>query len=290
MNILFNKRSGALIYAGDPTEVPPFFDSDIRQLVIKENALFARWPSGLTLDSNNHNINFQNKGWWYCIKTDAVSLESLSAKQRYRVKKGLKNNTFWIASEQDFEKLFEELYQSFLDSIADYPAEYKILPKKEETLGWIRGAIKSDMADIWFCRDNETNNLVGFAHCRIKNNAIEMSSVKLNPKYFKSEVNAGLAYAICEYYLKSGKYKYICDGERNIIHQTAYQDFLVSVVGFQKVHCKLNIIYHPLLKPIISILYPYRKTIKKISCRNHFLYKAYCLLFQEQCARESRLL
>jgi len=285
---MFEKKSVALIFTGLPTEEPNLTVSQIRRLLKDKKCFFARYTSDFNIDSLDKDTpQTADKGWWYCIKTGQVSLDSLTAKQRYRVRKGLKNNVFSIINEDEFIHVKDEIYDSYIASIADYPKYYKQVEPKESLLSWIQKAIKSDKADIWLCRDCITNRIVGFAHCRLKREMVELSSVKLNPDFFRSEVNAGLAYRICEFYLNSGKYRYVCDGQRNIVHQTAYQDFLVSVLGFRKAKCKLNIIYTPPLKIIITILYPLRGLLDKLSHHSRFLYKMHCLLFQEQCARES---
>ena len=46
-----------------------------------------------------------------------------------------------------------------------------------------------------------------------------------------------------EFSQKIGKNFYICDGERNILHETSFQNYLEKYFGFRKAYCKLNLKY-----------------------------------------------
>ena len=66
------------------------------------------------------------------------------------------------------------------------------------------------------------------------------------------------------YELFSSDYsRYVCDGARNINHETAYQDYLEKYFGFRKAYCKLNIAYNPKIGWIVKCLYPLRGIFKK---------------------------
>lgn len=156
-------------------------------------------------------------------------------------------------------------------------------------MGWLLPATSSGKADIWICQDKETDKIVGFAHTPYRNNVVFLSTLKLDPHFFKNEVNAALVYEICRHYLNDLGFSYICDGERNVRHQTEYQDYLVRVLGFRKAPCRLRIVYHPLVKPLIWTLYPFRSLLKPFR-GNKLIFNLYCILFQEQCARESKKL
>lgn len=148
-------------------------------------------------------------------------------------------------------------------------------------------ASKNDNKDIWLCEDISSNTIIGYGLCSINNNMINLDTVKINPAFFRNEVNAALVFEVCRHYLNDLEYLYVCDGERNIRHQSNYQDFLVTVLGFRRAYCRLHIIYHPLIRPIVACLYPFRKVIGYIKNSNGFFYNLHCLLMQEQYSRDS---
>lgn len=114
-----------------------------------------------------------------------------------------------------------------------------------------------------------------------------LSHLRAHPDYQKKEVNAGFAYAICDCYLNQNGYRYVVDGERNIKHETNYQKFLVSNLGFRNAYCRLNIVYRPLIGIIVYLLYPFRNIIKSLSENNQMVYNVYATLKQEEYRRHS---
>jgi len=58
--------------------------------------------------------------------------------------------------------------------------------------------------------------------------------------------------------------KYLCGGNRNVYHQTNFQEFREQHFGFRKAYTHLHIQYAPFVILIIKLLYPFRKIIKKL--------------------------
>lgn len=58
---------------------------------------------------------------------------------------------------------------------------------------------------------------------------------------------------------------YIVDGERNILHETAFQNYLEKYFGFRKAYCKLHIQYRRGVGVIVRILFPFRKLIGRMN-------------------------
>ncbi len=170
-------------------------------------------------------------------------------------------------------------------SFSDYPDVYK--PRID--LKNLAISYAQDNRDKWLIFDGETNRIIGLAICAIIDDTVWLHVVKVNPDFLKNEVNAALVYELCRYYLNEQKMRYICDGERNIRHITNYQDFLIRVLGFKKAYCKLHVVYHPIVKPIINILYPLRKLISRFGKLNRHLYNVSCVLRQEEIARSFRI-
>ena len=226
-----------------------------------------------------------NVHWWHCLRQEPIELDRLTAKQRYRVRKGLKNNEIWLATREEIIGNADELYGAYSESLKDYPSVYKINPQRA-IIDSLAVLAQTNGQDIWLIKDRNDDKIIGFAHWCIVDSAIAMSSVKIRPQYLNNEANAALGFVLCDYYLNQNNYLYVCDGERNIRHITNYQDFLVRVLGFKKIPCKLHVVYNPLIRPIISALYPFRGFIARIEKMNSYVYNLSCVLKQEEIARK----
>lgn len=60
------------------------------------------------------------------------------------------------------------------------------------------------------------------------------------------------------------KGEYICDGEINTRHETAFQEYLIKYFEFRKVYCKLNIVYSQAMRFAVKILYPFRPLLESM--------------------------
>lgn len=289
-------RSGALIYNGPLDENIKIDERELMIQIKQRKALFARYftdsqftppithSSASKEETNSDSICY----WWHCLKDDEINLETLNSKQRYRIKKGLRLNEIHIADYKEVERNVDELSALLCDSFSDYPKIYK--PKggyNEMARSYIEYA-KQERSDVWFVFDKQNLLLVGMAFCTVKGSGVGLKVVKVRPQFLNNEINAALGYEICRYYINEKKYRYICDGERNIRHITSYQDFLVRVLGFRKVPCKLHVIYHPIIKPIVNLMFPFRRIIATIGKHNKLLYNISCVLKQEEIARKYR--
>lgn len=262
--------------------------------ILATKSVFARYftNSQLLISSNKEGCNGTEiddcmLGWWHCVKTDSIYLDRLSAKQRYRIKKGLKFNKIKIATYEELNECIAEIVDMLIDSYSDYPSIYKPTCDINKYAKELIDSVKRDDTDIWLVKDKDSCKLVGLSYCVRVEDVINLKVVKVRPSYLKNEVNAALGYLICRYYMNGLGMRYICDGERNIRHITNYQDFLIKVLGFKKAYCKLHVVYHPLVRPIVNMLYPFRRLISKIGRWNRYLYDVSCLLRQEEIVRNS---
>lgn len=275
---------------------------DIKEQIKKNHAFGARWTSELELQPYgvevNQNTDFKttpsfesggvNSEWWYCLKDSPIEIESLTAKQRYRIKKGTKNNTIRILNKEEGEIYLESLADLAIASFSNYPKAYRPKTDKNAIVQALKTNLYKDDCDLWVATDNESGSLTGYAICQRVENMVQLWVVKTNPKFLKNEINAGLAYTITYHYLNEMGLWYVCDGERNIRHATNYQEFLVRVLDYRYAYCKLNVVYHPVVKPFISLLYLMRGLTKRIKNINPLFYNLHCLLKQEEIARTFR--
>jgi len=211
--------------------------------------LLARWTTDWDCEYDSD--------WWYVIKDNPYSTDSLKAKRRYEINKGIKNFDVKIINPEEF---LEDLYQITVLAYSGWPPKNRPTITKEQ---------------IQKLAENKDNNLVfaafskidgalqGFAVVIEYDNYAILTILRTNPENEKYGINA----AILDGILKSFNNRfnngfYICDGERAIFHETSFQDYLEKYFGFRKVYCKLNIKYRTAVGLAVSLLYPFKRFIK----------------------------
>ena len=251
---------------------------DVEKVIHVHKALFARYTT-------DWDCGYRTQ-WWYCIKDSPISLEALTSKARYRIKKGLKNIEVVLLSKNEVLLWHEQIKKCFLESFEDYPVKYR--PRNPNAESFVKWLVKDGSLDIWIGVNAETHQLCGFATCKRHDDYISMVNVKIPSRCLKTEINAALGYRIVEYYINNRNYKYVCDGERSIRHETHYQEFLIRVLGFRYAYCKLKVIYSLNMKRVIQLLFPIRKLFMKCSDLHPMVYNIACVLKQEEIARSFR--
>ena len=88
--------------------------------------------------------------------------------------------------------------------------------------------------------------------------------LKTRPDSEKLAVNAAIVDKILrDFQQKLEQGYFICDGERSVFHETAFQDYLEKYFGFRKAYCKLSIAYNPVIKGMLLFLYRFRSILGK---------------------------
>lgn len=108
----------------------------------------------------------------------------------------------------------------------------------------------------------ETNVLVGFLTCNLKNGYVETVAAKYDPQYLNLRASDAIHYTILEHYLNQKGYAYVCSGSRTINHATNAQEYKITTFGFRKAYCILHIAYKPKVKWIVKLLFPFRSLLK----------------------------
>lgn len=242
--------------------------------------LFNKYRSSLMIRYTSNFDTPEETAWWYCIKDDAFSLENLKSKNRNVVNKGIREfETRTIDTLQYVDQMLEILNSHFNTyDKARKTTEKEVLEKckilSSNTNFVIIGA---------FSRDDSI--LRGYTWCEIKDNVIYLVEQHVNVSYEKLQINAALIYGVYKYFetdiLNNGKY--ICDGERNILHNTNFQSYLIKYFGFRKAYCKLHIIYRPIIGFIVKCIFPFRRLLK--FSKNAVIAKISSLLFMEEISR-----
>lgn len=234
--------------------------------------LLARWTTDFDC---GHETN-----WWYEIKDTPFDIMSLKAKRRYGITKGEKH---FEIRRIDSELFFDELYDIRLTCLNSYPDEYRPAINHESWEKEIR-RFSSDYV-VYGAFFRESGKLCGYANIQENGKYANLVEVKALPEYEKYQINAAIVYQILNDYADFLKDGYICDGARNINHETAYQDYLEKYFGFRKAYCKLNIAYNPKIGWAVKLLFPFRGILKKFD-NLKIVHLTNAVLKMEEFARE----
>ncbi|MDD3416497.1 MAG: hypothetical protein PHY47_21245 [Lachnospiraceae bacterium] len=235
--------------------------------------LFARW-------TENYDCSYETD-WWYCIKDEPFHFEQIKSKRRTEIRKGLKINRVEIIKASDYIK---EIYKIQSKCYNDYPEQYR--PEynydiaKESCKRWDEKHI------VFMAFSVETGEATGFACVEPINDYVNFEILKVPNEYKNSQVVTALTYEILLKMINEGGYKYVCDGARNLVHQTNFMDYLVKQFAFRYAYCDLKMAYRTTVKPIVYILYPFRNIIRKFS-DNRLLYNIFAVLKMEEISRKS---
>ena len=199
-----------------------------------------------------------NTGWWYCIKDSTFDIYAINQNYRYKIRKGSKQ---FEVKQIDPLQYAEELYFVQVAAFSAYPTSYRPSVNHDAFIKSIEGWEKLTTFGAFF---RETGRLCGYAQIIDHGSYLSLSVQKTDPAYEKYQINAAIVYQILQDYderLRNGAY--LCDGERNIMHETAFQDYLEKYFGFRKAYCLLHIAYRPAMGWAVKFLYPLRSVLKK---------------------------
>lgn len=220
----------------------------------KKGAYLARWAS-------DFDCGYETE-WWYVIKDDSFDLAALKSKRRYEINKGQK---FFEVRPIDPQQYVNALYNVQVTAFSAYPEKYRPTVDKEKFVESVYKNWREQNICIYGAFYRDTNELCGYAYLAKKSTCLEFNVLKTNPKFEKYAVNAALVYQILQDYASDlqNKNLYICDGERSVLHETKFQDYLEKYFQFRKAYCKLNVVYNPKIKWLVKIAYPFRKLLLK---------------------------
>ena len=235
--------------------------------------LLARWTSDFDCGVETN--------WWYVIKDTPFDINALKAKRRYEINKGIKN---FAVKEFDPENYADELYNVQISAYSAYPKKYRPSVDKQEFLSSVQHWDYVCLGAF----DRESDELCGYALLSKESEFyVAFKVMRTNPHCEKNGVNAALVEGILRHFnsfLTHGGY--ICDGERSINHETAFQDYLKKYFGFRKAYCKLHIVYRPGIRWVIPILYIFRGFFKKLD-NIPVIHSINAVMRMEEIAREN---
>lgn len=242
----------ALIPNVAPNIVPNLSDLDNPEIWKREHPLFARWVTDWDCGTETD--------WWYVIKDEKFDISELKSKRRYEINKGRRNFLVKRINASEFK---EQIYEIQVDAYSDYPVKYRPCVIKHEFFEFIESW---EQNVVFGAFSSTTEELVGYARLnQVNERFIEFLVLKSKPEFEKQGVNAAIVDGILcflnEFLTERG---ILCDGSRNIKHETNFQEYLIKYFGFRKAYCFLNIKYRKPVDFVIKVLYPFRTLLQKM--------------------------
>lgn len=199
--------------------------------------------------------------FWWVIMDKPFDVSALKAKRRYEITKGNRNFYTKVIHPKDYA---DALYDVYLESLQGYKnpsvQPQKSFEKQIDT--WE----KNETCVFFGVFEQESNRLCGFADVYDWGRYLPISSLKTRVGSEKNNVNFALVYGITQHFddrIRNGAY--LCDGSRNALHETHFQDFLMKYFGFRKAYCHLKLRYRGAMNLVIAVMFPVRKQIGKVS-------------------------
>lgn len=244
-------------------------DVGMRQLTsIEAKTLLKNGGLCIRNTYNFDSVDSTSSSFWYVIKDAFGGIEELPTKVRNMVRKSL--NTYDIAkltNKEDFLNFGLDVYISAQQS---YKIKCKVITNEEFTK-LATGIINNPHIDIWYVKNKNTNEMVALAINTIHNNEwCEYNTLKAKVSALRNNTYPyyGLIYEMNRYYLQDCKLHFVNDGARSITNHSNIQPFLIDKFKFRKAYCNIKIYYQWWLKPIITILYPFRNIIPVAKIRS----------------------
>ena len=246
----YNHAAIPTVAPHEKPDLAPIRDGNIWR-IDRRHPLLARWTTDFDCGIETN--------WWYVVKDDPFDISRLKAKRRYEINKG---NKYFSVMEINPTKYKDTLFQIQYAAYSAYPLKYRPTIDKNSFFEMINSWENCVVIGAFF---RETNELVGYAMLNESvGKCIHFNILKSIPNYEKYSINAALVMGIMSKYDENLKQDwYICDGSRNINHETRFQDYLEKYFGFRKAYCQLHIAYRPGVKWLIRVIFPIRKLLLK---------------------------
>lgn len=241
----YNKKFPLYIHKQDP-----FCNRDIDIKTLK-----GYRTKTLLVKATRNTDSTNNKVWWYCIKDSSIEIESLKKKKRYEINSSLRKYDIRIIQPKNY---IEALIKIRLLANEDYPKKYRPKPKVNKWHEEIKKESANRVYEFWGIFIKDSNDIIGYAKCEIVNDYVKVLVIKIPYKHKKESATAGLVYKIIHEYINIRGFKYISDGERNVLHETNFQEYLISGFGFRKAYCDLVLFLNPILNLLLIIITPFK--------------------------------
>ena len=232
--------------------------------------LLARWTTDFDCPEPTE--------WWYVIKDAPFDFMDVASNYRRKIRRGLKDFEIRVIEPAAYA---EALYQVEAEALAAYPSKYRPKLNQDQFMADLTGHSQSDCM-IFAAFSKETKEIAGYMCILAHESYISLYTLKARPSQEKKQLNAALVYGLLDYFSKElAQGRYIVDGERSILHETLFQEYLEKYFGFRKAYCRLHVSYRSGIAQIVACLYPLRGLIKRLSGTRLFCHISSVLKMEE---------
>lgn len=246
----FRSIQQALVPLTMPHVSLSFNDTKAKKLLRESGYWLVRWDDEFDKFS-------KDCGWWHVIKDSKEDIGDYSGNTRSKIRRGFKRNTCEKVSRN---VIMKEGYEVYLAANERYNTFEQMLSEQ-----MFKEAVDRlpDETEFWGVRDANTEKLVAFSENLVKDGACFYLTIWFSPDALRNYTSYILFHKMNCYYLNELELNYVSDGARSVSHDTSVHNFLQDKFGFRKAYTKLNVVYRPWLKVMVSILYPFRGLLHK---------------------------
>ena len=193
-------------------------------------------------------------------KDTPFDISALKSNRRHKITRGRKN--FYLERINPIDYV-DDLFRVQGAAYSSYPKKYRPNPDKDDMIRSAKIWSEDHKTYVMGCFFQESRLLCGYAVIRDEETYLNYTILKVDPAYERYYINFSLMADVLDYFsnqFESGYY--INNGERNIQHETNFQEILENYFGYRKAYCKLNVEYNPKYKWLVKILYGFRGVSK----------------------------
>ena len=238
-------------------------NGDASALLRQLGGLWLQWTEGFEPKLGGLKEDHQCGDGWYAVicRRHTLLEDAKSGNTRSKLRRAIKNCD---VRKVPAREIAENGFETYCAAFSRYRGWSGDLPTKER----FKNSVLSDSPfdDIrhqWAVYVGD--RMVGFAQVlawgRLE---ADYTLIKLDPDYLKFYSGYALIYRMNEYYLFENGFRYVSDGFRSVLHETAVQDFLITKFGFERAYTRLNVRYRFPLGGVISAARPFRKWISRV--------------------------
>lgn len=223
----------------------------------------------------------EETNWWYICRDNVMTLEDFPSKKRCTIRKGI--NSIIIEEVEFTESMIEQLYR--MQEKVDIAREGHVRTFDVFKSGLI-SCVEGESVQLYIARlVDDPDVIVGFMKVLCFGKIASISKARFDHEYNRLQVSSGMFFEITNKYLQKDGIQYVTDGERSILHETTIQQYLCKNLAYRKVYSKLNLVYKPMVKIFIKMVYPFRKLVSKMSNKINVFKKLKAVLLLEECSK-----
>lgn len=242
---------GALIPLQMPHAAPLETAREIRGLLIRRRALFARWEEQFDRSRPTE--------WWHVIKDEPEELSGLSANTRSKIRRGAKRFEVRPATTDEISVEGHAVYRSAFERYDTFerPLSGRRFRRSIENL--------PPETEFRAVRERDTGRMVAFSENLVRDDACFYVTIWFEPAALGGYAGYLLIHEMNRHYLNERRLRYVSDGARSLSHQTRIQTFLQQTFGFRRAYARLRVVYFPGVGLAVKWLYPFRDRFERRS-------------------------